>query len=848
MSPKRLSDEDPWEPNKRAKSNQTVEPEPKAAPIQQKRANTRSASAKNNNADGAQIKKSGPAPKRQLRHLPPLTEPNGFPCFSDGDTLIIGHPGNTRYQYRLHSYELRKLGHEFRDLLSTEADNGIPKKQLGPNNTRLKYCLELSKDPTSAWVWQKGSLYESPIQDNFEAIPATAKQTNGRGGGLGGDGSTDDTPTPPIDEGSVQSPPQASFIHSSGEDDLQGSLHDTLSKSLKASEESVPAEHLGYFSTQDRDVDMSSAAGTSEEPGPMKHFGSSPNQSPEVDTLPSPTVSEESGRVADSRYPQTEEGEVLPGFRQTINNEVVEALGEMCGSVPVDDNQTQGSIQSDTNVFTSTTPETVAATEVTAEAPLNTEASVLGNGAPLTPTHEPNVSVEETGQFNKPGRMSGDMSAAMGSHGRFSKGGSCDRITNSQIAARGNRYPSTPISDSTTYLMSPKSEDGDKKADLSKMATPINTPNTETLRRGCAEILIPILNFHSASSVVRIGDNGKKTYSVRASIGHIRVPAQDDDCQIISVKPKRQSRSDAPVIPIAKDRPEEIRNVQALHSLLRVLYHRAPIISRDDINVALIQSEDLVKKAKSSDILPAVRAHTSNLLARHGRTLFQSVALEPFRWLNLSFELQDKIIFREAIIHAVGTIPVDFTLGSSPGMHRKVIRLVQRKVEKMGRDISDVNVELLSASIYEDGKRASLEDESSRGSWIVARYWCEWVATNIREAKIPSRHPDEPNIQSKLGMLYRALFAGGKAYLRRDEWEEYLYHPLLQIAGNQIEDLLQWDKVKYDLALLKASAREKVQGLCKNRSQLDPAEGGFAYLTCTKVESHELPWDDAPSN
>jgi hypothetical protein len=113
-------------------------------------------SSKKDNADEIQIKKPGPQPKRQLRHLPPLTEPYGFPCFADGDTLIIGHSGNTRYQYQLHSHELRKLGPEFRDLLSTEADNGIPKKQLGPNNTGLKYCLELSRDPTSAWVFQKG--------------------------------------------------------------------------------------------------------------------------------------------------------------------------------------------------------------------------------------------------------------------------------------------------------------------------------------------------------------------------------------------------------------------------------------------------------------------------------------------------------------------------------------------------------------------------------------------------------------------------------------------------------------------------------------------------------------------
>lgn len=590
---------------------------------------------------------------------------------------------------------------------------------------------------------------------------------------------------------------------------------------------------------------MSSTARASEGWSLVKYSRSSPRQGSEIKTPASLTGSEDSDRTEGPGCPQAQEGEVLPDFGHTVNNRAVGALGEMCGSAPVDEDKAQGSIQPDTNVFNSMAPETVEPTQVAAEAQSSAEAPVFDNGAPPTPTHEPNASVEEMRQHIEPEHMSGGLPAVIKG---FPNEDSCDRITSSQDAAHDDKSPMTPISDWTSYPRTPKSEDGEKKPDFSKVATPINTPNVGALGRGDAEIFIPILNFQSASSVVRIGEDGKKTCSVRASIGYVAVQAQDDDCQIVSVKPKRQSRSDAPVISIAKDRPEEIRNVQALHSLLRVLYHRAPIISRDDINVALIQSEDLVKKAKSSDILPAVRAHISNLLAQHGRTLFQSVALEPFRWLNLSFELQDKIIFQEAMIHAVGTIPVDFTLGSSPGMHRKVIRLVQRKVEKMGREISDVNDLLLSASFYEDGKRVSLENESSRTSWIVASFWREWVAINIGEAKTPSRHPDAPNIQSKLGMLYRALFAGGNAYLTRDECEESLRRPLLQMAGNQIDGILQWDTVKYDLALLKASAREKVQGLCKNRSQLDPAKAGLTYLTHTKVDSHELPWNDAVSS
>lgn len=100
--------------------------------------------------------KPSPPPKLQLRNTPPLTEPYGFPCFSDGDVLVILHSENTRHQYRLHSHTLRNFSPIFCDLLSTKADENIPKKMLGPNGTGLEFCLELSRDPASGWGLQRG--------------------------------------------------------------------------------------------------------------------------------------------------------------------------------------------------------------------------------------------------------------------------------------------------------------------------------------------------------------------------------------------------------------------------------------------------------------------------------------------------------------------------------------------------------------------------------------------------------------------------------------------------------------------------------------------------------------------
>lgn len=100
--------------------------------------------------------KPGPSPKLQLRYIPPLREPHGFPCFSDGDVLVVLHSENTRYHLRLHSLTLRNVSTVLDGLLLTQADENIPKKMLGPNPTELVFCLELSNDPKSCWGLQRG--------------------------------------------------------------------------------------------------------------------------------------------------------------------------------------------------------------------------------------------------------------------------------------------------------------------------------------------------------------------------------------------------------------------------------------------------------------------------------------------------------------------------------------------------------------------------------------------------------------------------------------------------------------------------------------------------------------------
>ncbi|KFY88443.1 hypothetical protein V500_06331 [Pseudogymnoascus sp. VKM F-4518 (FW-2643)] len=809
---KRQNAEGGGQPNKRQKCDQASATTPKTDSVPQKKA-TRS--TKTNSDSGTEIMRPSPLPELQLRQIPPPTKPNGFPCFSDGDVLVILDHDNQNYQYRLHSHILRTFSAVFDELLSAKLPEDLSKKILDTNKTELEFCLVLNRDPESGWCLQIESLFRNVTLDNSKAIPATGRQMKNDGRRFGSDGSSEDTPIPPTEGRSSLSPSRRNGIYFDGKDAVGGSNRDIFSGPLGTPKKSILAEHLGSSPAQDLNADMSFALG----------------------------ASRDSVKIEGSGCPQAKEDDEISVFGRTVDNATVEAFHGNCGSTLANDNQMKGSIQQDVKVFNSMTLVKAAATDITVEPSSITGANILGNGAPPTPTFESETSLVEMRQFTNPEQISGDISAVMDG---LPKEYACDSITSSQTVALDNKTPSAPTSDWESSLATATAEIKEKTLDDSKTRTPVDTSDTGTLRRGVVETSIPILNFQRVNPAIRAGENGEKTCSARVSIDHVFVKgSQDDDCQLISVNQKSQSPPAPRVGPISKSRLIQLRKINAIASLLRVAYYKPPIVSQKDISLALIHSEHLIKAAKLYHTLPAVRSHVSHLLAQHGHSLFHSIALEPVRWLNLSINLEDKIIFQEAMIHLVGGIPDEFTSEPFSGVPDDVVKLVKRKYKEMDDEVSRVSRLLSVLSIYELGIRAGLTDKSSFDIWVLASFWREWFTTNLEAAQTRSRHPEEPTIQAKLGLLYRTIYAGGDAYLPNQEVLD-VFRPLLQDGAYQTGGFLQWDTAPFDLTLMKTYASKTVQNLCYNRSQLDPSESGFTYLTCTHIGNHEFPWVSAP--
>lgn len=387
------------------------------------------------------------------------------------------------------------------------------------------------------------------------------------------------------------------------------------------------------------------------------------------------------------------------------------------------------------------------------------------------------------------------------------------------------------------------------------MVPSLNTSNLEAPGRGSTETFIGLQRPREASPAAHITGLVVETSSIRVSdeLASTKESQGDDECQFISARSRRPSLPSAPILTKPQHCLTLHRRIEAFYSLLSIVYFKDPIISTADMGLALFQIENLLTLAKFYKALQAVVAPIGYAISRSGHSVYQSIASEPIRWLKVAMQLKHEIMFQEAVIHIVGKFSNadNFDRKMFSGIPDNVTDLIYRKVKDMDRRLCEIHALLISSSIYKSGMRVSVKDKHSVEASYVMHTWREWYLHRHSNTYIQSSRLNEPNVQSKLGMLYREILAGGDDYLPEGEMLG-VFRSLrlcqLQDGDDQSVILLQWDEAAEDLSLIKSYASRTVQGICCNRSQLNPAEAGFQYLTCTHVDSHEFPWASVSRN
>lgn len=304
-------------------------------------------------------------------------------------------------------------------------------------------------------------------------------------------------------------------------------------------------------------------------------------------------------------------------------------------------------------------------------------------------------------------------------------------------------------------------------------------------------------------------------------------------------------------IHIPHSNPPPDSSIDTLHdyeNLFRIFYNYAPMLDGVNIANAYIECKSLLALADMYDALEVVGPRIDHHLLQFQGRLWKQIAKYPPSYLKLGYLARSKVIFSEALIHVVGQWPAG-TNQLRNNLPDSVLDVIEDKVEELEDMKAKIEGRLFRLNLTTSrGDRVS--PTNSYLDWMAVSLFRQWLAENTTPPPAPimrTPHPDPrrpappvpPPPPLNTGKIYRLLGTGGSSYLAHDELKRFLK---LRPEDYSRDNLKRFEKRMDEIKNL---ARELVKPLMKDFLELDLGRdgGSVGYLTCTKVEEADFPWD-----
>ncbi|KAI9672902.1 MAG: hypothetical protein M1829_004452 [Trizodia sp. TS-e1964] len=307
------------------------------------------------------------------------------------------------------------------------------------------------------------------------------------------------------------------------------------------------------------------------------------------------------------------------------------------------------------------------------------------------------------------------------------------------------------------------------------------------------------------------------------------------------------------IAPQAQPDQPALDTLRDYNNLFRIFYNFPPLLDAVNIAIAYVQCKSLLNLADMYDSLDVVGPKVDYFLLQFGAVLWKQIAKYPPSYLRLGFLARSKVIFQEALVHVVGQWPSGAShLRSTLPDH--ILDLIEEKVDELEDKKAKVEGKLFRLTLLTArGERVS--PTNSFSDWMVVSLFRQWLAENTTAPPAPNPR-DQPNprrrgssqavppalvpIPPNTGRIFRIIGTGGSGYLSHDEIKRFLK---LRPDDYNRDSLKRSERRMEEL---KALAKEIVFPLMHNYLQLTIGKegGSLGYLTCTKVEENDFPWDE----
>lgn len=309
-----------------------------------------------------------------------------------------------------------------------------------------------------------------------------------------------------------------------------------------------------------------------------------------------------------------------------------------------------------------------------------------------------------------------------------------------------------------------------------------------------------------------------------------------------------QSASHIPQINTEIDQDNDV--IRDYDNLFRIFYNFPPALDAVNIAESYIQCKTLLGLADMYDALEVVGPRIDHHLLQFQSRLWKQIAKYPPSYLKLGYMARSKVIFAEALVHVVGQWPS----GANQLRHNLpeiVLEVIEDKVDQLKELKVKTEGRLFRLTLMTP-KGERVTPMNSYLDWLALSLFRHWLAENTTPPPppIPKTPPSADSRRSaplshsqpaplNPGTLYRLLGTGGSSYLGHDELKRFIR---LRPDEYSRDSLKKFEKRMDEL---KDMARETVKPLMRNYLELDMGRdgGGLGYLTCTKVEEADFPWD-----
>ncbi|KAJ5594788.1 uncharacterized protein N7459_000996 [Penicillium hispanicum] len=319
-------------------------------------------------------------------------------------------------------------------------------------------------------------------------------------------------------------------------------------------------------------------------------------------------------------------------------------------------------------------------------------------------------------------------------------------------------------------------------------------------------------------------------------------------------------------------------------NLFRLFYNHPPLLNSVNIASAYTECKSLLALADMYDALSVTGPRVDHHLLGFGSRLFKQISKYPPSYLKLGYLARSRVIFSEALIHVVGQWPAalpNLRNGSYAPLPDSVLDLIEDKYEDLEDLKSRVESKLFRLSLTTSrGERVG--PNNAYLDWLAVSLFRQWLIENTTPPPAPilknpsnsqsgAPPPNGPGSQTgssrpatvpdPTARVYRLIgTASTQAYLPRDELKRFLkLHATPSSDSLYTRDTLKRFERKMDE--IKRLAREIVKPLMRNFLELEIKRGtesagratpgapenapatGLPYLTCTRVEEADLPWN-----